>query len=676
MNGRYDRLALPTAWRAFQLSRGARMSDLEHRLRELETKVADLNLEREAVHLAAELAALEPDLDDEARFALIVLIVITLAALAQGSTRFPVVGETSREPMGSMLAALIGPNPAECEQMTRSIQAILANCLAPKVIGRAASDRLPLLFFSPFIAHQRSHQVENRLADSIVALNSRPRSVDEAFVRRCIDDVVRRPAAPSQRQIKFSDEQLRAIKTAATARIALISGGPGTGKTSIVVAILRVLARLGVAPAEIALSAPTGRAAFRMAESVATSLAHIGEPSREDETLRSASLDAATVHRLLGYSPGRGTFMHHRNNPLAARVVIVDEASMLDLELMERLLGAVDRGAQLIIMGDSDQLPSVAAGAAFRDLLPSRPGDPLFESSVRLTRNYRTQIGSPEGTAIVEMCRRINAGDTGRALETANARVNADEIEFRGVEMVRGLEQFLARWEREHMRDAGEIDALAGREYTIVDASFSQDDRAGLARLFDYRTRSRILCVTRIGPAGSDAINARMHRRAARSSSSTGRSQQFVAGEPVIVSRNDYERALFNGDQGIIVNACDADGRRFSIVVFNRGDEFPAFRLDALRESIELGYATTVHKAQGSEFDVAALILPDRDLPLMTRELLYTAVSRCRRAATIVGEPQLVAAGIARKAERFSGFAHALSSRVPPATPVQLTWDF
>jgi len=671
-DSKYDRLFLSTAWRGHEISRGASSGDLERRLRELEQRAADLNLERETVHLAVELAALEPALDDDARFALIVLIVITMAALAQGSTRFPVAGDASREPMEQMLAALAGSGR---DRLRASIAALLANNLAPRIIGRQPSDRLPLLFLDPFIAHQRSLRLERRLVDSIVALSAGERGLKPSDVRGAIDDVIARPSMQENRRVELSHEQRRAIETAATGRFAIISGGPGTGKTSIVVAIVRVMARLGIAPGEIALSAPTGRAAFRMRESVAQALARIAEPSPEDDALRAAGLDAATVHRLLGYSPERRTFMHHRGNPLAARVVIVDEGSMLDLALMERLAGALSADAQLVLLGDADQLPSVAAGAVFRDLAPSDRNHPLFKFGVRLTRNYRTRAESPAGSAIVEVCRRINAGETDLS-EAIAMRANAEAVEFGGVEMTSGLDGFLDRWEREQVAGDGEIAATVEREFSLEGGTMSADEGPALARLFEHRARARLLCVTRVGAAGSDAINARMHRRALRGAKTLMRSHPFVPGEPVIVLRNDYERELFNGDLGVIVNARDADGRRFLAAVFNRGDTFAAFRLETMRDLIEHAYATTVHKAQGSEFDLTALILPDRDLPLLTRELLYTAISRCRRAATIVGDPQFFTAGVARKLERYSGVADALSARLAPPAARQLGFDF
>jgi exodeoxyribonuclease V alpha subunit len=681
---KYQHLALRGAWRRFEISGGGRTGNLENRLRALEEKVGDLNLERDAVHLAAELAALEPNLDDDARFALIVLTIVTLAALAQGSTRFPVTGEISREPMQHMLGALVGSDGAASEIVRRSIEDLLLNRGVARVVGRTELDRTPLLFLAPFVAHARSRALERRLVDSITARRKRAEPFEAARIERALDDVLERPGFAGDACIELSTEQLSAVRTAIGSPLALISGGPGTGKTSIVVAILRVLARLKVSPHEITFAAPTGRAAIRLRDAVTAALAGITAPSGEDEQLLAAGLDALTVHRLLGYSPDRGMFLHHRNNPVAARAVMVDEASMLDLAMMERLVGAVAAEAQLVFLGDVDQLPSVSAGAAFRDLVPLDRAHPLSKFSVRLTRNYRTPSSSPTGAAIVEVCRRINAGDQTLAAGAdwegrhgPRVRSKVEEIEFSGVELLPtpsgGLDEFLDRWEREQIVGRAEIQSLLDREYAISRNTNSKEDRGSLTRLCDYRARTRILCATRVGLSGSEAINARMHRRMLlERSGRTIRAAPMIPGDPVIVVRNDYDRSLFNGDQGVVVNALDSDGRHYGAVVFVRGTNFAVFRLDMLGDLLELGYATTVHKAQGSEFDIAAVMLPERDLPVLTRELLYTAVSRCRRGVVIVGDPRLLGAGIARKADRYSGVAAELAARVPPAAPQQL----
>ena len=171
---------------------------------------------------------------------------------------------------------------------------------------------------------------------------------------------------------------------------------------------------------------------------------------------------------------------------------------------------------------------------------------------------------------------------------------------------------------------------------------------------------SRILCFTRVLSTGSERINAALHRRRAELAG-VASEREFLPGEPVIVVRNDYERMLFNGDQGVIVRIRRPSGRAAAMAVFKRGGKFDAFHLAALRESLELCYATTIHKAQGSEFDAVAVLLPERDLPILTREALYTAVTRSRRCVVMAGEEELLRTGIARGIERFSGLGEELT---------------
>jgi exodeoxyribonuclease V alpha subunit len=182
----------------------------------------------------------------------------------------------------------------------------------------------------------------------------------------------------------MSDEQREVVATSARAGLTVVSGGPGTGKTSVVVAILRLMVRLGIDPAQITLVAPTGKAAYRMGECIGESLTRIEHRDDVDQALLDAHLEPATIHRMLGYSPDSGRFRYHRNHPLSADVIIVDEGSMLDVTLMDRLTSAIQPGARLILLGDANQLPSVAAGSVFRDLVssPADQSSPLAAASM------------------------------------------------------------------------------------------------------------------------------------------------------------------------------------------------------------------------------------------------------------------------------------------------------
>lgn len=657
MTAHGSKLGMSTAWRRFIAERDGTAGAFESRVRELEARVDSLNLTPDAVHLASEIAALEPALDDDARFALIVLIVVSLAGLQEGSTRFPVTGEAAREPMGRMLATLSDAERAPA--LGWAIEKLLVSGASKTVIGTAPVDFKPLLYLAPFIYHQRIHLAEGRLAERIADFLASAKPAAR-IVERELDRIAKFTDV-NGRRVELSAEQREAVASAARSHLTLISGGPGTGKTSIVLAIIRLLTRIGVRLDDIALAAPTGKAAYRIRESIRAGLEKLADRDLLDEQVRTSCPEPSTLHRLLGYSPTLGTFRHHRNNPLSARAVIVDEGSMLDLTLMQRLVEAVRPEARLIVLGDSDQLPSVAAGAVFRDLGRSPS---LERASVRLTRSYRTASDSAGG-AISALAEAVKAGAAGVVdrPESRVRRTTPEEIAFSGVELLasagRVSAKFLDRWYEERIRGDKSIKDSIEHTYTLSETGFSGEDRTGLERLLRFRGAARLLCVTRVMENGADRINTYLHRKAAHDAGESERTR-FIAGEAVMVLRNDYERMLFNGDTGIVVMVRRSDSGEIAMAVFPRRESFAAFPLDSLKDDLDHCYAMTVHKAQGSEFDGVGLILPERDLPLLTREVVYTGVSRARQSAVIVGSEQLLRTAILRKIERYSGLSERL----------------
>ena len=372
---------MDTAWRRFDSARGGGRSAFDARMRALEVSVAGLNLAPESVHLAAELAALEPALEADDRIALIVLILVSLVALQEGSTRFPVTGPLSEAPMRRVLGSLCadGFGDDAVDKIAASIEHLLQSNRASAVVGRREDEYKPLLYIAPYIVHHSIYHCERELAIRLAALlTSRPQEqADAEKLARALQDVIARPVIVQGKQIVMSDEQCKVVAASARTGLTVVSGGPGTGKTSIIVAIMRLMVRLGVDPSQIALAAPTGKAAYRMGECIGESLTRIEQRDAVDQALLDAHLEPATIHRMLGYSPDSGRFRHHRNNPLSAKVIIVDEGSMLDVTLMERLTNAIQPGARLILLGDANQLPSVAAGSVFRDLVPPPEIDPV-----------------------------------------------------------------------------------------------------------------------------------------------------------------------------------------------------------------------------------------------------------------------------------------------------------
>lgn len=678
MNRLYDNLGLTSAISRLGLAQSSdpEATLVQRHLRRIEAAMPAFNLAPATAHLAAEIAAFEDHLPAAQRVALITLIVASIVALNEGSTRLPVTGPLAFDPMTRILAPLCAApdapasdSPAEVSRTLGTIAMMLDTGVASSVIARAPDEYRPLLYLPPYLYHQRIRAAEIRLAADL-----RPRFATSAArasdreVAAALADVDARPQWLGALQIALSDSQREAVRSAATRPLALISGGPGTGKTSIVLAIVRVLVRLGLKPGAIALAAPTGKAAHRMGESLRDGLAQVRDPADADRELIAAQVEPVTMHRLLGYSPRRDTFLNHRNNPLSATVVIVDESSMLDLSLMHRLAAALQPDARIVMLGDADQLPSVAAGAVFRDLVaavcdPDRDANSAI--CTRLTRSYRMNPDEPAGSAIFNFAQSINWG----AIENEHASAVLDErsdpaaLRFEGLELLSAdgpaLDSFLDRWYADRIRDRT-IDALATKLHAHGEKGFDDQTTAELMRIHRHLAGSRILCATRVFATGADRVNEAMRRRAVASANRSSDRSRFLAGEPVMVVRNDYDRNLFNGDQGFIVRVARPEGGESPMAVFLSGDRFEPFHLAALGDALELCYATTIHKAQGSEFDSVAVVMPDQDLPMLTRELLYTAVSRARKSVVLVGSIAMIRNVAARKTTRYSGLAELL----------------
>jgi exodeoxyribonuclease V alpha subunit len=663
----YDRLGMQGASAGTLGSTEHLNAKFQGKLREIETGAELLNLSADSVHLAAEIAAFEPGLSGEERVWLILLIVVSLAALEEGSTRFPVTGPQSVVPMRRLLGPLCGESSGAdgIEGARSGVERILGACAAGGIVGTSPNDYKPLIYLPPFIYQHRILSAEIALARRLATLVTTPAvAIAKVAVRDLLLKLTSHSIPLGATSIDLSDEQRAAIECAISAPVTIISGGPGTGKTSIILAILTVLAGVGVDPDQIALAAPTGRAAYRIGESIRQNLP-IDAPAP-----RIASVEPTTVHRLLGYSPTARRFRHHRNDPLTAKVVIVDEGSMLDQELMARLLDALRPDARLVILGDADQLPSVSAGAVFRDLLP-RAGDgisALARNCVRLTRSYRVEREEKGGGALLKLASAIKAGDSslfaGAHNDTIVRRHNSHEIEFAGAEWldeetVGGA--FLERWYTCHVRGSSEGRDLKNRIFTEREGGFASDERESLRRVFEEVAASRILCVTRVLDTGSERLSALLHRRVAHEIGVSPDRDRFMPGEPVMVLRNDYRRMLFNGDQGMVLRVRRPGFEVTRMAVFPRGDNFVVVPIDALKNHLELCYAMTVHKAQGSEFDSVAVLLPPKDIPILTREILYTAVSRARKSVTMVGSKHVISSGISRGIERYSGLREQLA---------------
>ncbi len=452
--------------------------------------------------------------------------------------------------------------------------------------------------------------------------------------------------------------------TALLKRFAVITGGPGTGKTTVVSRILALFAeqalRHGLERPRMMVLAPTGKAAARIKEALGKAAGEMDCPGRIREIL---PREASTIHRALGTYPGSLTrFRHNEENPLPADLVVVDEASMVDLPLMARLVGAVRPAARLVLLGDKDQLASVEAGSILGDIcsvaagkglsrefrkawgemggedLPGKPDSEesgIADSVVFLTRNFR--FGEKSG--IGRLAQAVREGDPAGALALL------EDPSFPGVR-------------REEPRRASDLYRVLGAA-TEEKVRLALSSRKDPARALESLGTFQVLSPHRKGREGVESLNEGIRSFLAARPRPPGRGEVYE-GRPVMVLVNDYDQRLFNGDVGLFL----AQGGE--VRAFFPGEEGEIRDLSPARlPGHETVFAMTVHKSQGSEFDRAALVLPGKDSPLLTRELVYTAVTRARRSVILYGSPEILAAALSRRTLRFSGLGEALAKKTP-----------
>ncbi len=444
----------------------------------------------------------------------------------------------------------------------------------------------------------------------------------------------------------------------------VITGGPGTGKTFMITKVLALL--LEQAPGkmlQIYLAAPTGKAAARLKESLERAK---GGMKCDDAVKAAIPADVLTIHRMLKPIKGSPYFRHDTDNHLIADVVVVDEASMVDLALMTKLIQAVPDNARLILIGDKDQLASVEAGSVLGDICDrdvmhgfsvsfmdrikeltgqnidqmvqaSDRGPRLQDSIVVLQKSYRFAAGSGIGG----LSRAVNLADADRvfailddsdekSLNWQPLKANEDLIETLSQQIVSGYQSYLK----------------------------TKDPADALQRL----QRFKILCALNIGPLGVQAVNQLAEQVLSRQNLiqvDPMAKNPWYAGRPVLITRNNYQLGLFNGDIGITMPAAGAKDKELFVYFPQDKGSVRRFQTYQLPEH-ETVYAMTVHKSQGSEFDEVLLILPDKDFSILTRELIYTALTRARKKIRIWGNRSIIHNAIARKIERTSGLRDAL----------------
>jgi exodeoxyribonuclease V alpha subunit len=552
------------------------------------------------------------------------------------------------------LAALPWP---DVEQWTRQLeQSGLAAPTAPSPEPGRAPDR-PLRLDGTRLYLDRYWREEQRLAADLRAFSdSAPSDVRT--------DVL---AEGLRRQSAGRDDggQVLAAACAVLRRFAVVAGGPGTGKTTTVARIVALLAEQaaaagGAAPL-VALAAPTGKAAARLEEAVHAEARTLDVDAETRSHL--LALEASTVHRLLGWRAGsHSRFRHHRGNRLPHDVVIVDETSMVSLSLMGRLVEAVRPEARLILVGDPGQLTSIEAGAVLGDIVGPATGGLRMAPEARRLLSEATgrdlvagepPAGVTVGDGIVVLERVHRYGSAIASVATAVRRGDADAAI---AALTRAPDA--VNWIPVDVADPDAPDALAVirdgaviAARTVIDAARAGDAGAAIASLGAFR----LLCAHRRGLHGAQTWMHQVEGWLAAQIDGFAGAGEWYPGRPLLVTSNDYGLRLYNGDTGVVVaTALD----RVS-AAFERGGQIAELSPSRLG-AVETVYAMTVHKAQGSQFDTAAVLLPPPGSQVLTRELLYTAVTRAREHLILAGTEESVRAAVARPAARASGLRRQL----------------
>ncbi|NMX69336.1 exodeoxyribonuclease V subunit alpha [Pseudomonas sp. WS 5111] len=560
-------------------------------------------------------------------------------------------------------------------------QALAASPLvALAVDGSVAAQSRPLVLSGKRLYLRRYWTYERRI-DSALRQRLAAQEAVSADLPQRLNGLFQQPPPDG-----VVDWQKLACALATRGAFSIVTGGPGTGKTTTVVRLLALLQAPAVEQGtalRIRLAAPTGKAAARLTESISQQVRSLQVPEAVREKIPT---EVTTVHRLLGSRPGTRHFRHHAGNLLPLDVLVVDEASMIDLEMMANLLDALPPHARLVLLGDKDQLASVEAGAVLGDLcrdaeagwyspgtrqwLESVSGESLAGSGLQedldashplaqqvVMLRYSRRFG--EGSGIGQLARWVNQQNP----EQARLLLDAGSHDLSCLRLKGEHDRALERL----VLDGQGGDAQGYRYYlnllrtTRPPAQTPRDDprwtdwARQLLQAFDA---FQLLCAVRKGPWGVEGLNQRI-TAALLKARLIDSDQQWYEGRPVLMTRNDYGLGLMNGDIGIALKLPESDGGPQVLrVAFPRNDGQGGVRfvLPSRLNDVETVYAMTVHKSQGSEFAHTALILPDALNPVLTKELIYTGITRAKdRFSLIETRGAVFEETVRRKVKRLSG---------------------
>ena len=572
------------------------------------------------VHAAATIARLCGETDDR---------VLLAAALAVRGTRFGHVCidvASQREALvvegqpPEVVDGLPWPDPAEWTSAVRH----------SPMVGDGTGEE-PLVEVGGRLYLERYFRYEQRLFDLIEARVLTPDTALEPEVRAALDRLL--PPIPGGEP----NLQHAAAAGALAGKLTVIAGGPGTGKTYTVAKMLEALAHVPGSFPRVALCAPTGKAAARLKEVVEEHAARAVDPTVRD---RLDSVQNSTIHRLLGFSRQRGRFAHHEHNPLPHDLIIVDEMSMVSLPLAAKLTAAIRTDASLVLAGDPYQLESIEAGTVLADVVGPAAGLPTAEE-----RAYPASIGSrvvilervhrfEEQGSIADFAGAVRDGDPDRAAALLARDAN-------GLHWVGDRSGPAFRRLREQVLDH--------RARLVEKASEPGSEQDALAELGALA----VLCAHREGPGSVEQWRRDIEDALDEHFPGLRYGGEWYPGRPLMITANDYNLGLFNGDIGVVVRT--VEGLR---VVFERGG-LQSFPPGYLSDHATV-HALTIHKSQGSQFGEVVVSLPSENSRLLTRELLYTAVTRASQRVTVVGEEPVIRMAVERSVQRASGLRSRL----------------
>lgn len=593
--------------------------------------------------LAHSLRRLDPDTPDA---------VLAAAALASLAVAEGHAGFDPAEPQRLVDAPIAWPGVETWREALKASRWVAR----PERDDAESAPDAPLVFEHGLVYLRRYREYERRLAEGLRRIGHAPPQHGAAGEAGAMSPTGSDTPVPEALATLFhqlfphatsgDDAQSRAAAAALHHSLLLVTGGPGTGKTTTITRMLVLLAaqarEAGAPPPRIALAAPTGRAAERMAESVRHAVQALSALGVDETLCARLPTAGTTLHRLLGTIPDKPVFRHHADNPLPFDVVVVDEASMIDLPLMAKLVEAVPDGARLVLLGDPDQLPSVEAGDVLAGILraaEASAGSGDFPARhVHLTRGWRQSAALD----LAPLAAAVREGDADAALALLRGgglsgvhfhEGNADPLQTH-------REHLLAHWA------------------SLAEAS---DPAEALARA----GRMRILTAVREGPQGARGLNARIESMLSQTGLGGSRggagpastASRYFHGRLLLITENSYRHRLFNGDIGICLR--DDGG---TLMAWFPGDDprNPRPFHPAALPAHDSAFAMTVHKAQGSEFDEVWLVLPERDNRVLSRELVYTGMTRARTALHLIGHQVVLETALRRLTARWSGLGARL----------------